>query len=115
MTAHDPPIACTLAAEDFRDRLAWIAALTRDALRGYSRDDLVLNLRYAPEAASRVRELMLKEQVCCGFLAFEMYQHPDEVRLTIRRPIAYSGATIRSALRGAKVKFKGVGARALAE
>ena len=28
MTAHDPPIACTLAAEDFQDRLAWIAALT---------------------------------------------------------------------------------------
>ncbi len=86
MTAHDPPIACTLAAEDFEDRLAWIAALTRDALRGYNRDDLVLNLRYAPEAASRVREMMLKEQACCGFLAFEMYQHPDEVRLTIRAP-----------------------------
>jgi hypothetical protein len=86
MTAHDPPIACTLATEDFQDRLAWIAALTRDALRGYSRDDLVLSLRYAPEAASRVRELMLKEQVCCGFLAFEMYQHPDEVRLTFRAP-----------------------------
>ena len=30
-------------------------------------------------------------------------------------PLAYSGATIRSALRGAKVKFKGGGAGALAE
>jgi hypothetical protein len=86
MTAQDQPIACTLAGAALEDRRAWIAALTRDALRGYDRDDLVLNLRYAPEAASRVREMMLKEQACCGFLAFEMYQYSDEVQLTIRAP-----------------------------
>jgi hypothetical protein len=86
MTTKGQPIACTLAGEDFRERLAWIAALTREAMRSYDRNDLVLNLRYAPEAASRVREMVRKEQTCCSFLTFEMHEHPDEVRLTIRAP-----------------------------
>jgi hypothetical protein len=29
---ENQPIACTLIEGDFRDRLAWIAELTRDAL-----------------------------------------------------------------------------------
>ena len=86
MTTESQPIACTLAGPDFRERLAWIATLTRDALRSYDRDNLVLNLRYAPGAASRVREMMRKEQACCAFLTFEMHEYPDEVRLTIRAP-----------------------------
>jgi hypothetical protein len=55
-------------------------------MRSYDRDDLVLNLRYASEAASRVREMVRKEQACCSFLTFEMHERPDEVRLTIRAP-----------------------------
>jgi hypothetical protein len=86
MTTEGQPIACTLAGGDFRERLAWIAALTRDTMRSYDRDDLVLNLRYAPEAASRVREMVRNEQACCSFLTFEMHEHPDEVRLKIRAP-----------------------------
>ena len=42
MTAEDPPLACTLAGDEFRESLAWIAALARDALRSYDREDLVL-------------------------------------------------------------------------
>jgi hypothetical protein len=90
MATESPPIACALALAvgEFRERLAWIAALTRDALRGYDRNHLVLNLRYAPEAASRVREMVRKEQACCSFLTFEMHEHPDQVRVTIRAPEA---------------------------
>jgi hypothetical protein len=51
-------IACTLSAGDLRDRLAWITALNRDALRGYDRPDPTLRLRYTPQAAQQVRELM---------------------------------------------------------
>jgi hypothetical protein len=69
-----------------QERIAWIATLTRDAARNYDRNDLVLNLRYAPEAASRVREMMRREQACCTFLTFEMQEHPHEVRLTIMAP-----------------------------
>jgi hypothetical protein len=85
-TENSPPIACTLTGQEFRDRLAWIAELTRESLRSYQRNDLVLDLRYAPEAASRVREMMRGEHTCCAFLAFEMREHPDEVRLTITAP-----------------------------
>jgi hypothetical protein len=77
-----------LAAGDLRDRLAWIAELNRDALRGYHRADLLLRLRYAPHAVRRVRELVRREQVCCAFLKFEMHEAPDEVTLTIRAPDA---------------------------
>ena len=71
---------------DFKDRIAWIGELTRDALRRYERQGLVLDLRYAPEAASRVREMVRKEQECCAFLTFEMLEELDEVRLTITAP-----------------------------
>jgi hypothetical protein len=80
------PIACTLIEGDFKDRLAWIADLTRDALRGYDRADLTLKLRYASEAVQCVRELMCKEHACCAFLTFEMLEHADEVWLTIKAP-----------------------------
>jgi hypothetical protein len=82
----EQPIACTLTASDLRDRLAWIAKLNRDALRGHDRADLTLRLRYAPEAMQGVRELMCQEQVCCSFLSFELHEQPNEVRLTIKAP-----------------------------
>jgi hypothetical protein len=80
------PIACTLTPDDLDSRLAWIAELTRDALREHRRDDLVLQLTYAPEAACRVREMVRREQACCGFLAFDLREEPDAVRLILTAP-----------------------------
>jgi hypothetical protein len=74
VAADQQPIACTLTAGDLRNRLAWIAMLNRDALGGYDRADLTLRLRYAPQAAQQVWELMLQEQACCAFLTFEMHE-----------------------------------------
>jgi len=82
----DQPIACTLTAGDLRDRLAWIATLNRDALRGYDRADLTLRLRYAPQAVQQVAELMGQEQTCCAFLTFEMHEQTDAVILMIKAP-----------------------------
>jgi hypothetical protein len=84
--AESPPIACTLAAGHFKDRMAWIADLNRDALRSHRRDDLRLELSYALEAASRVRELAHREQECCAFLIFEVHEDAEKVRLTIDAP-----------------------------
>ena len=81
-----PPIACTLAPGAFKDRLASIAALNKDALRKYERRDLVLELRYAPEARERVLEMVRNEQACCAFLAFELDEDENEIRLTITAP-----------------------------
>lgn len=55
MTIVDtPPISCTLAPGEFKQRLARIAALNKEALRKYERRDLVLYLTYAPEGKSVV-------------------------------------------------------------
>ena len=85
-TSETPPIVCMLPAGDFKDRLVWIGALAREALRSYERHDLVLDLRYAPEAAQRVREMIRKEQQCCAFLTFELHEHSHEVQVTIKAP-----------------------------
>jgi hypothetical protein len=76
---ENQPIACTLIEGDFRDRLAWIAELTRDALRSYERADLTLELRYDPESVQRVQEMIRKERACCAFLMFEIREEADEV------------------------------------
>ena len=81
-----PLIACTLAPGEVKDRLASIAALNKDALRTYVRRDLVLELRYAPEARERVLEMVRNERTCCAFLAFELDEVGNEIRLTITAP-----------------------------
>jgi hypothetical protein len=86
------PIACTLSATDYRDRLAQIAALSRDALRHVEWRGLTLDLRYAPEAAARVRQLVEQERTCCAFLQFDLQESADEVRLLVTAPPAAADA-----------------------
>ena len=85
-TASSAPVACTLGAGEYADRLAWIAELNRTALRSQRQDGLVLVLDYATAAASRVRELVAREQACCAFLAFRSEETPHAVRLTVTAP-----------------------------
>ncbi len=85
-TTEAAPVACTLAPGAYRDRMAWIGALTRDALRSHERRGLAVVLCYAPEARDRVREMVRNERACCSFLAFDLSEEPDEIRLTITAP-----------------------------
>ena len=80
------PIACTLTPGAYKDRLAWIGALNKGALRKYARRDLVLELSYAPEARERVREMVRNEQACCAFLGFELREAGNEIRLIVTAP-----------------------------
>jgi hypothetical protein len=82
------PIACTLRPGEFKDRLAWIGTLNREALRGYERRDLALDLRYAQEAVDRIREMIRSEAACCSFLTFDMHEGRGEIQLTITAPEA---------------------------
>lgn len=81
-----PPIACTLDAGDYKARLASIAELTQDALRGFERRDLELVLWYAPEAQERVRLMIDNERACCGFLSFDLREEPDAMVVSIVAP-----------------------------
>ena len=83
---ESPPIACTLLPNDYRDRLSWIRALTRDALITYERCDLTLELCYDGRLAERVHELVRRERECCSFLSFEPREVGAELHLTIRAP-----------------------------
>ncbi|WP_245309686.1 hypothetical protein [Bradyrhizobium jicamae] len=86
--AEATPIACTLAPGAYEDRLAWIAALNKDALRSHERHDLVLELHYAIEARARVHEMVRNEQSCCAFLTFELQESRNDICLTITAPEA---------------------------
>lgn len=88
----DVPIACTLSPSDYRARLAQIASLSRTALRQVGRDGLTLILRYAPEAAADVRQLVDQERRCCAFLQFDLQETADEVRLLVTAPAAAAEA-----------------------
>jgi hypothetical protein len=80
------PIARTRQSGSYQERLAWIAVLARDGLHAVNREDLRLELRYAPDVATRVREMVRKEQECCGFLNFDLTETEEDVRLTITAP-----------------------------
>jgi hypothetical protein len=86
------PIACTLGPGDFKDRVGWIRELSAKSLRGHRRDGLALELTYDSGAAADVRELVRREQACCGFLRFDLRQSADAVHLTITAPPEAQGA-----------------------
>ena len=83
-----PPLTCCLSAGAYRNRIAWIESLTRRALRIHARDDLVLGLAYAPEAAADVQKMVEEERICCAFLTFDLKEESDCIRLTITVPEA---------------------------
>jgi hypothetical protein len=85
-TMPETPIACTLSIGDYQERLAEIAKLARDGLRGYERDGLVLRLRYAATAADRVKEMVRRERECCAFLSFELREAGEEILVTVSAP-----------------------------
>lgn len=86
--ATDVPIVCTLSQSDYGARLTTIAALSREALRHAERRGSTLDLRYAPQAAARVRALVEQERACCSFLTFHLEETSDEVRLIVTAPPA---------------------------
>ena len=83
-----PPVACCLSAGEYQDRIAWIESLALRALQSHARDDLVLCLSYAPEAAPDVRKMVDQERICCPFLTFDLDHSPEAVRLKIIAPEA---------------------------
>ena len=70
-------------APSYQHRKAWIERLTSQALRSSARDDLVLRLLYAPEAAADVRKMVEQERICCAFLTFDLDERGDAVFVTI--------------------------------
>jgi hypothetical protein len=80
------PIACTLGPGAYRERLAWITALNRSAVRRVRREGARLVLAYDPVAGSSVREMVRRDQECCAFLDFKLIEDEKELTLVITAP-----------------------------
>lgn len=80
------PIACTLGAGAYRERLASIAELNRSALKSVRREGVLLILTYDRQASGAIRELIRSEQECCAFLQFELSENEKELTLAITAP-----------------------------
>jgi hypothetical protein len=87
MTLVEPaPIACSLNAAAMKTRGAKLAELNRTALESHRRDDLRLELRYAPAARPQVLEMVRAEQTCCAFLTFDIRDEPGALRVIVTAP-----------------------------
>ncbi len=84
--ATNSAIACTLSAENFRERLEQNRALAHDSLRSHERQGLVLTLRYDASAAHRVREMLRREQECCAFLSFAVNEAAGQIVVKVTAP-----------------------------
>jgi hypothetical protein len=80
------PIACTLTGASLQERAAWLRRLGEAALIEGTREGNHLALRFRPEAAADVCELVRAESECCAFLSFEVEPGVDEVVLTVTGP-----------------------------
>jgi hypothetical protein len=89
---QETPIACSLDAGAFKTRTELIRKLTERHLRHASRTTLRLELTYAPEALSEVRDLVRMEEACCAFLTFDLKHDASGVFVTITAPTAAAAA-----------------------
>jgi hypothetical protein len=86
--------SCSLAPDDLKARLAWIAHLNARALISSRRSDLELILEYRSLAARDVEQLIEHEQSCCNFLSFRLDKSGERLLLTIIAPdVAREAAT----------------------
>lgn len=81
------PIACTLLPGKYHERLAWISALARDALRSHHREGSTLRLVFEAKASVWVKDLVQRERACCSFLSFAVREVDMTVELTITAPV----------------------------
>jgi hypothetical protein len=80
------PIACTLTGASLAERGAWLRRLGRAALIDGARRGDRLELRFRPEAADDLQELVRAERECCPFLSFEIDRRKGELRLRVTGP-----------------------------
>jgi hypothetical protein len=81
-----PPLAdsCTLDRTDLDERLGEIEQLTSWALRDRQEEAGLTVLTFDPAAGPQVRDLVRREQQCCGHLEFSVEETDEAVRLAIR-------------------------------
>lgn len=80
------PIACTLAAANFKARATWLRHLSSRALLRHQLDGLSLSLSYRLEAAADIEKMVLQERECCAFLSFTVRRTEESIEVTVTAP-----------------------------
>lgn len=82
------PIACSLSASDYRERLEQIRELGREAsVRAVDGGDTVmLMFTHGPDVRARLEQIVAAEAACCPFLHLEVEDREDAITLTIAAP-----------------------------
>lgn len=88
MTEVTPPIACSLGANDLRQRLNEIASIGTESLieRSEEGDRQLLRFRSDAETRRRLEAVVGAEAECCAFLDLSLDQEGDELVLSIGAP-----------------------------
>lgn len=92
------PIACSLEADDLRQRLVKIAALGERSLYGRNAegDSRVVRFRRDPETRRELSTIVAAEARCCGFLDLDLSDDGDA--LVLRIAAAEDGASVADEL-----------------
>jgi hypothetical protein len=85
-TAYMPSIACTLSAQDHKNRSQWMPRLASDALRSARRDDLRQDLEYQLSLEPEVRRVVAEESTYCSLQKFSIRAAGDSILVTIYAP-----------------------------
>jgi hypothetical protein len=82
------PLVCSLDAERLSNRLARMSALGRSSLISAEATERRAALRFRPEGATaeRLAAIVAAEAECCAFLAMDVREEPNALRLTIEAP-----------------------------
>ena len=86
MSNTEIPIACSLDATSYQQRVGWIRELMGRALREYRREGPRLHLVFDAVARADVREFARQEKACCAFLDFALSEAGNAITLTITVP-----------------------------
>ena len=84
----DTPIACSLDADELRQRLAEISAIGGEALRHVQSSPGQAVLRFTADDETRVRleAIVAAEARCCAFMDFQLVHEADATVMTISAP-----------------------------
>jgi hypothetical protein len=87
--SSETPIACSLSAGDYRERLEQIHAIGREALIAADHRGGTVRLVFADDVGIRARleDLVADEAACCPFLDLEIGDAPEGIALTIGAPL----------------------------
>jgi hypothetical protein len=82
------PIACSLGADDLKQRLAAIAEIGAESLLGHETEDARHLLRFRADAATRRRleDVVAAEAQCCAFLDLKLEERGGELILSVEAP-----------------------------